>query len=64
MPWFTMAVWVTLIGSMTVFSGLPTTICAASAAYVGMMIEVTVADHEDGVLTIAEDVVLWQDTTE
>ena len=59
-----MAVWVTLIGSMTVFSGLLTTICAASAVYVGIMIEVTVTDHEDGVLTIAEDVVLWQDTTE
>ena len=63
MPWFMMAVWVTLIGSMTVFSGLLTTICAASAAY-GKMIEVTVADPEDGVLTIAEDVVLWQHTTE
>jgi hypothetical protein len=64
MPWFTMAVWVTLIGSMTVFSGLPTTIRAASAAYVGKRVEVTATDHENGVLTIAKDVVLWQHTTE
>ena len=63
MPWFTMAVWVTLIGSITVFSGLSATICAALAVYVGKMVEVIPAEHGDGVLTIAKDVVLWQHTT-
>lgn len=59
-----MVVWETSIGSITTFSGSSTIICAGSAAYMGKMIDVTVAAREDGMLTIAEDVALWQHATE